>query len=86
MSVCKWCGKQYKKKHNRQIYCCEKCARYAQQEQKRRYNWNYNKHNTNYKNSLGGIGISAHKNHDPDRESEILKNYRKMIGLKVFSG
>lgn len=29
---CEWCGKPFKKKHNRQIYCTPKCNYYAQLE------------------------------------------------------
>ena len=31
---CKWCGKIFFKKHNRETYCSSKCKKYAHQEQK----------------------------------------------------
>ena len=34
---CKYCGKLFVKKHNREVYCSEQCRDYAVKEQKARY-------------------------------------------------
>ena len=35
MAICKWCGREYTKKHNREMYCSDECRHYARQEQNR---------------------------------------------------
>ena len=34
---CKYCGKPFNKKHNREMYCSKECRKYALREQKARY-------------------------------------------------
>ena len=34
---CKYCGKLFVKKHNREVYCSKECRNYALKEQKARY-------------------------------------------------
>lgn len=34
---CKWCGKAFFKKHNKQMYCCDHCRSSALKEQKAKY-------------------------------------------------
>jgi len=58
---CKWCGREFKRKHNRSIYCSHDCRHYAQLEQKaqhiRKKRLYYKKYHIqtfdSYKNSLG---------------------------------
>lgn len=37
MSICKYCGKPFTKKHNKQLYCSEECSHKATQDNKARY-------------------------------------------------
>lgn len=37
MSICKYCGKEFAKKHNKQLYCCKECSHKATQDNKAKY-------------------------------------------------
>ncbi len=37
MSKCKYCGKEFTKTHNREMYCCDKCRYFSRKEQRAAY-------------------------------------------------
>lgn len=37
MPKCKYCGREFSKKANKQLYCCDQCRKLALKEQKARY-------------------------------------------------
>ena len=82
---CAYCGELFTKKHNRQIYCSDKCSKNARQEKKRIYNSKYY-----YKNkkrilttAIGTRTISPHKHENHEREAEIVQNEIQNIGLTL---
>lgn len=47
LAICKWCGQEYKKHHNRQVYCTDSCRKEGTREltrkRRRRYYYKYKK-------------------------------------------
>ena len=85
---CKWCGKTYTKKHNRQTYCSDKCRKEAKKEQNRNnfhrwYHRNKNRPGIHQKNQLGTRPIGAHRHQDPNKEAEVINNEIQRIGLTL---
>jgi len=82
---CAYCGKEFEKKHNRQIYCSKQCSDNARKDKKRIYNSKYY-----YKNkkrilttAIGTTTMSPNRNPNADREAEIVQNEIERIGLKL---
>ena len=83
---CKWCGEEFVKKHNRQVYCCNDCSKYARQEKNRGY---FRKYYHKYKEvlpnkekyGLGTGNLSMHRN--TNFNQEILVIQREMKKLKI---
>ena len=71
---CQYCGKEFEKHHNRQIYCSPECSKEANREKDR---INQTKIGTRT------IGPRAHQ--DKEREAEIVQNEIDRIGLKPLS-
>ena len=83
---CAQCGKEFERKHNRQIYCSDECRTEAKklQDRKARLKWvNKNKKHL-YQTQLGTRTISQHRNPNPDREHEIIQNEKQRLGLTLF--
>lgn len=80
MKKCKWCGKPFKKEHNRQEYCCQKCRTYALLEQKMIFARQYRKKHS--KQRLGTSGLSQHKHESHEKEYEVIQNEMKRLKLK----
>jgi hypothetical protein len=67
MNICKWCGKEFIKKHNREMYCSHDCRHYAKLEQnsisdrkQSIYNSKYHIQTyRSYKKNLGTIPVSV---------------------------
>lgn len=80
---CPICGKTYTKHHNRQKYCSDECRKEAKRRQdtKHKLNWWYKNKTHLNQTRLGTICISQHRNPDPDREAEIVKNEKQRLGL-----
>ena len=83
---CKWCGKPFEKKHNRQEYCSDECARYALLEQKARYNVRYRlKYKSRKSDSYWGMGsgsLGSHKKDDFDEELESIRKELRRFKLR----
>ena len=77
---CKWCGKIFFKKHNRETYCSSKCKKYAHQEQKaifaNKYRRQYHK-----KECLGTSGLSKHRRQDYNQEYQAIQNEKKRLKI-----
>ena len=81
---CAYCGKPYKKHHNRQKYCSPECAYQAHREKHRIRNMRYYyKHRERInKTKIGTRTIGPKPNNNPEREAEIVQNEIERIGLK----
>ncbi|WP_283390483.1 hypothetical protein [Methanobrevibacter woesei] len=77
---CKWCGKEFIKTHNRQMYCCSECSRYAHMEQKVIYARKYRKLYA-HKDCLGSGGLGSHP--DDDFKREYMSIQREKHRLKI---
>lgn len=77
---CKWCGKIFFKKHNRETYCSSKCKKYAHQEQKaifaNKYRRQYHK-----KECLGTSGLGKHRRQDYHQEYQAIQNEKKRLKI-----
>lgn len=82
---CSYCGKPFKKKHNRQKYCSEECAYQAHLEKHRIRNMRYyyrHKDRIN-KTKIGTRTIGPKPHPDTEREAEIVQNEIDRIGLTI---
>lgn len=84
---CAYCGKEFEKHHNRQIYCSPECSKEANREKDRiRHLRYYYKHKDRINTTKIGtrtIGPRAHQ--DKEREAEIVQNEIDRIGLRPLS-
>ena len=83
---CKWCGRKYWKKHNRQEYCDKACREEAKREHSRlRSHRYYTRHKKNKEvNSLGSSNLKEHMNKDTYREASLVqKEKRKILGRRI---
>jgi predicted nucleic acid-binding Zn ribbon protein len=83
---CAYCGKTFKKQHNRQTYCSEECAYQAHREKHRIRNMRYyyrHKDRIN-KTKIGTRTIGPNPDPDPEREAQIVQNEIERIGLHIF--
>ena len=73
---CAYCGKEFTKHHNRQIYCSDECRKQAKREQDRKAwtRWFHKNKNTLYQTQLGTRTIGPHKHPNTEREQEIVNN------------
>ena len=76
---CKYCGKPYKKQHNRQVYCSQECRKNAKREQDRQAwtRWFHKNKKKLYTTRLGTRTIGPKPNPDPEREAEIIRNEKQ---------
>ena len=83
---CKYCGKTYKKHHNRQQYCSDECRKHARQEKRRIYDsrYYYKNRKTILHKRKGTSTIGPKPNPDPEREQEIVRNEVERIGLTLL--
>lgn len=77
---CKWCGKIFFKKHNRETYCSSKCKKYARLEQKAIF---ANKYRRQYpkKECLGTSGLGKHRRQDYHQEYQAIQNEKKRLKI-----
>ena len=82
---CAYCGKPFKKTHNRQKYCSTTCAENAHREHKR--NWAYTYYHKNKKRinntRIGTRTIGPKPHPDTEREQQIVENEIDRIGLNI---
>jgi len=85
-SKCKWCGKPYTKKHNRQTYCSEHCRNEADKEHNRNRQLRYYKKHRKIilSKRKGTATIGPKPNPNTQREHEIIRNEIERIGLRIF--
>lgn len=80
---CKWCGKEFIKTHNRQVYCSSECRRYANLEltnrRVRRYRSKYNTVKSDQYWGLGSGNLSCHANTDFSKEYRIIQRERNRL-------
>ncbi|RAP43831.1 MAG: hypothetical protein BZ136_09240 [Methanosphaera sp. rholeuAM74] len=77
---CKWCGRKYWKKHNRQEYCNKKCREEAKREHSRmRSHKYYTRHKEKNQNNLGSSNLKEHMNTDTHREAVLVHEEKKKI-------
>ena len=85
---CKWCGKPFKKTHNRQEYCSKECFRFARLEQKaiyqrkRRKLINKGELISNESQHIGTGFLSEHCHEDFDEEYESIQKELKRISKR----
>lgn len=84
---CKWCGKLFIKKHNREMYCSDKHRKYARQEQYRTNSMNYyqkfkNILNEKQKHGLGSGLLSKYRHDSFDDEKIAIENELKRLKIK----
>ena len=74
-----YCGKLFKRKHNRQKYCSKECSKNAHQEQKNEYwkKWFYKNKDKLYAKQLGTRTIGPHKHPINEREQQIVQNEKQ---------
>jgi predicted nucleic acid-binding Zn ribbon protein len=83
---CAYCGKEYTKTHNRQMYCSDECRKNSRKEKRRIYDSRYyykNRYKRNY-TLIGTRCIGPHKHPDDDREAEIVQNEIRRHQLHIF--
>jgi hypothetical protein len=87
LKVCKWCGREFIKTHNRQIYCSKHCSKYARQEKNRGY---FRKYYHKYKETMHeeerfGLGsgyLSMHRHNDFHQESIAIRKEMQKLKIK----
>ena len=83
---CKWCGKPFTKRHNRQEYCCDDCAHYALLEQKaefaRKYRKRYKKEKSDSYCGIGSGGLGGHRKDSFEEEGEAIAKELRRLKLK----
>lgn len=84
---CAYCGKLYKRKHNRQKYCSDECSKEANREKDRIRHLRYYYKNKNRINTtkIGTRSIGPRANPNKERESEIVRNELDRIGLRALT-
>ncbi len=87
MAKCKWCGKEFNKKHNREVYCSDEHRKYARQEQNR---VNFRTYYTKYKSLWGedklyGLGsgfLSSNRHENFVSESLAIKREKQKLNIE----
>lgn len=86
LTCCKWCGSEFLKEHNRQVYCSEYCSKEARKEKNNEY---FRKYYHKYKNvmdeeercGLGSGFLGMHRHEDFNMELLAIKKEKAKIGL-----
>ena len=84
---CAYCGKPFKKTHNRQVYCSPECRSKGDQEKANRRwrKWYHKNKKTLYQKQLGTRTIGPHRHPENDREAEIITNEKdRLLNSKSF--
>lgn len=84
---CKYCGQEFTKVHNREMYCSDKCRKNAKREQNRNnfHRWYHrHKHELSEKKrwGLGSGELGAHMHTDFTREYNVIQNELARLRLK----
>lgn len=86
LNQCKWCGSEFIKEHNRQVYCSEYCSKEAEKENRRirdrKYYHKYkNVMNEEQKWGLGSGFLGMHREIDTILEYNNIQKEKKRLGL-----
>lgn len=88
LKECKWCGNEFIKKHNRQMYCNEYCSNEAEKENRRirdrKYYHRYK--NVMHEEKRCGLGsglLSMHRHENDIRELIAVQKEMRRMGLRV---
>ena len=84
---CSYCGKPYKKQHNRQTYCSDECREKGTREKNnaRWRRWYHKNKNRLYQTQKGTRTIGPHKHPNTEREQEIVNNEKqRLLNSKSF--
>lgn len=86
--ICKYCGKPFLKKHNKEMYCCDECRKKAHQDQDAEYRRKRRKLINNgeivsNENKYVGTGFLSHKKRD-NEEDELAAIRKEMKRLKLI--
>lgn len=78
---CAYCGKPFKKHHNRQVYCSDECRTNARKEKRRIYdsNYYYRVRKQRNKTLIGTRTIGPHKHPRTEREQQIVTNEKQRL-------
>jgi len=87
LKKCNWCGREFVKKHNRQVYCSDFCKKHARQEKNRGY---FRKYYHKYKEIMTekqrcGLGtgyLSMHRNDNFNQEFLAIRNEMKKLKIQ----
>ena len=76
---CAYCGETFERRHNRQKYCSQKCAKNAKREQDRQAwtRWFHKNKTRLYSKQLGTRTIGPHRHPHNEREAEIVQNEKQ---------
>ena len=90
MCKCKYCGSEFTKTHNRQMYCCNQCRIEARREQQASYNREYRRkyrkvmpESTIYGLGSGRLGKHTCYTKDYSWKQEYNKIQNEKIFLKI---
>ena len=89
--TCKWCGKPFLKKHNKEMYCCDECREQARLDQAAKYQRKRRKlikngvlvsNEYNNKAFLGTQYLSQHRQETDEEEHKAILKEMKRLKLK----
>ena len=84
---CAYCGKEFTKTHNRQVYCSPECRKKGDKEKANRRwrKWYHKNKNRLYQKQLGTRTIGPHRHECNEREAEIITNEKdRLLNSKSF--
>lgn len=81
MSVCAYCGKEFKKRSNAQKYCCKKCSQNAITDSQREYMRAYRKKYAIKTNWLGIGLIGEHRVKNFEEEYRIIRKEKARLKI-----
>jgi len=87
LKKCNWCGGEFIKEHNRQVYCSDNCRKHARAEKNRGY---FRKYYHKYKKimtekqrcGLGSGFLSMHRNENFDQEFIAIRKEMQRLKIK----
>ena len=87
LKKCNWCGSEFIKKHNRQMYCSDYCQKHSRAEKNRSYFRKYYHKNKKImadkqKCGLGSGYLSMHRNKDFNQEFIAIRKEMKRLKIK----
>nr|WP_302577917.1 hypothetical protein [Methanobrevibacter arboriphilus] len=86
MAICRFCGEEFIKEYNAEVYCDECKAEATRENNRERFRRHYNKYKgvptfTKYKKSLGTGSLREHKCDDFNEEMNFIQNEKERLKL-----